>query len=300
MTLQQLVIESLELHLYFGRIMKEHALFLEAGFTPQNLNFSKNADHYKVEFEKLLQNAIALSNGVVGANVLRSGELVTEFTLDAERQTQNFTGIMINQSLTVQTSRLQSAVNPNITPELAGAVRELNAGAMQLLNAFIDFKTQILNNVLSCSMFTVNYPLLIEHILREAKMYRDNLALLENGRDIDENAKNLELFWDRIMLEHALFIRGLLDPSEGELINTANDFAAEYNDLLRKTIEASDTVLASVTDETLADTKRYRDFKAAGTKGIAQCQIRSIILPLLGDHVLREANHYIRLLEEVR
>ena len=52
-------------------------------------------------------------------------------------------------------------------------------------------------------------------------------------------------------------------------------------------------MLASITDETLSDTKRYRDFKAAGTKGIAECQIRSIILPLLADHVLREANHYI-------
>ena len=26
------------------------------------------------------------------------------------------------------------------------------------------------------------------------------------------------------------------------------------------------------------------------------CQIRSVILPLLADHVLREANHYLRLL----
>ena len=29
------------------------------------------------------------------------------------------------------------------------------------------------------------------------------------------------------------------------------------------------------------------------------CKIDSIILPLLADHVLREANHYIRLLESV-
>ena len=28
------VTRSLELHLFFGRIMKEHALFLKAGFTP--------------------------------------------------------------------------------------------------------------------------------------------------------------------------------------------------------------------------------------------------------------------------
>ena len=33
-----------------------------------------------------------------------------------------------------------------------------------------------------------------------------------------------------------------------------------------------------------------------GAKGISGCKIRSVILPLLADHVLREANHYIRLL----
>ena len=40
------------------------------------------------------------------------------------------------------------------------------------------------------------------------------------------------------------------------------------------------------------------DFKAAGAKGITGCDIRSIILPLLADHVLREANHYLRLLKK--
>ena len=37
---------SLELHLFFGRIMKEHSLFLEAGFTPKNTKLSKEAEHY--------------------------------------------------------------------------------------------------------------------------------------------------------------------------------------------------------------------------------------------------------------
>ena len=29
----------------------------------------------------------------------------------------------------------------------------------------------------------------------------------------------------------------------------------------------------------------------AGAKGISGCRIRSVILPLLANHVLREANH---------
>lgn len=35
-------------------------------------------------------------------------------------------------------------------------------------------------------------------------------------------------------------------------------------------------------------------------RGLLDCKIRSIVLPLLGDHVVREANHYIRLLKGVK
>ncbi len=41
-------------------------------------------------------------------------------------------------------------------------------------------------------------------------------------------------------------------------------------------------------------------FKTAGTEGLIACKIKSIMTPLLGDHVLREANHYIRLLESFK
>ncbi|MGN0508140.1 MAG: DUF2935 domain-containing protein, partial [Ruminococcus sp.] len=41
----------------------------------------------------------------------------------------------------------------------------------------------------------------------------------------------------------------------------------------------------------------FKEFKKAGVQGITGCKIRSLILPLLADHVLREANHYIRLLK---
>lgn len=295
---QQYVVSSLEMHLFFGRIMKEHSLFLEAGFTPKNKNFAQTADSFKTQFEQILLNAIQISNGIVSNEIVRSGELVTDFTRGSEQKTQNFTGISINESLTVMESRLYGSANPHITPELVGSVRNLNASAKPVLQGLIDFKTGILNAVLSCNMFTANYPLLIDHILREAKLYMAHLQALESGRGIEDTVKSMELFWNQIMLEHALFIRGLLDPSEGELINASNNFAQEYADLLEKAKASTDSMMSMATGETLEETKKYRDFKAAGTKGIAECKIRSIILPLLADHVLREANHYIRLLEQ--
>lgn len=97
------------------------------------------------------------------------------------------------------------------------------------------------------------------------------------------------------MMEHALFIRGLLDPSEEKLINTADDFAEDYKCLLQASAAANDRAMRG--GNALALTKLFRDFKRAGVEGIESCEIRSLILPLLADHVLREANHYIRLLE---
>lgn len=288
------VAQSLELHLFFGRIMKEHSLFLKAGFTPVNLNFSAKAEFYKNEFEKLLSRAVTLSNGIISGNVLNSGEIVTEFTLTAERQTEKLTGIHINRNITEREMNLSSCNCREITNRF-GQVKALNRMALRLLNGLIALKEEILNKVLSCQMFTMNYPLLIDHILREAKLYHKYVQMLETDGEIDmQSMKEVECFWNQIMMEHALFIRGLLDPSETELINSADTFAADYSALLNSCHNAQNRAL---TVDSMTETRKFRDFKTAGAKGIENCQIRSLILPLLADHVLREANHFIRILE---
>lgn len=288
------IAESLELHLFFGRIMKEHSLFLKAGFTPVNSNFSVKAEFYKNEFEKLLSRAVNLSNGKVSEKVLDSGEIVTEFTLVAERQTEKLTGISINSNITRRELNLRSYGCHDITNRFC-QVKALNQTALRLLDGLIALKEEILDKVLNCQMFTMNYPLLIEHILREAKLYRKYVQMLETDGEIDmQSMKQVECFWNQIMMEHALFIRGLLDPSETELINSADAFAADYSALLNNCHNAQNKTL---TVDSMTETKKFRDFKTAGAKGIESCQIRSLILPLLADHVLREANHFIRILE---
>ncbi len=288
--------KSLELHLFFARIMKEHSLFLKAGFTTANPSFSRKAEFYKIEFENLLNRAVNLSQGMFDSSTLSSGEFVTEFTLLAEKQTENLTGIKINKNITQRQLRMNRNYDNFPNRGLNQQVKMLNQQGIKLLNGLISFKEEILINVKNCTMFTMNYPLLIEHIIREAKLYRSYILKIESHGCLDENSmREIECFWNQIMMEHALFIRGLLDPSENELIATANGFADDFSKLLVTCKNAQDKTL---TDDTLNKTMKFRDFKIAGTKGIEHCQIKSLILPLLADHVLREANHYIRLLKD--
>lgn len=298
---QKYVILSLEVHLFFARIMKEHSLFLEAGFTPKNSNLANSAEHYKKEFEKLLSYAISASNGIIRPEILKSGEIITDYTLGTEQKTQNLTGIEINQNITMLEARLRSGNNPQVSTKLINYVSELNANAKKIIKGLINFKQTVLDGVLSCNLFTTNYPLLIEHIIREAKLYLSLVEDLDNRVDIDsKDAKETELFWDQIMMEHALFIRGLLDPSENKLIETADEFANDFNKLIEEAKAMTDVTIKNTIDETLNQTIDLKNFKQAGTEGIASCKIKSIILPLLADHVLREANHYIRLLESYK
>lgn len=94
-----------------------------------------------------------------------------------------------------------------------------------------------------------------------------------------------------------MFIRGLLDPSEEELICTADKFAIDFENLLARARKQDCRATGGITEKSLKETRELKEFKTAGTKGILECKIESIILPLLADHVLREANHYIRILE---
>lgn len=232
----------------------------------------------------------------MGKEVLCSGEVVTEFTALAEKQTECLTGIPINKEITGRASNLRAGEGQCSVPaRMRGFVRRLNRAALKCLDGLIGFKESILTCVAQGELFTLNYPLLIEHILREAKLYRRYLEILEREGDLPERiVKENECFWNQIMMEHAQFIRGLLDPCETELFCTADTFAKEYCSLLEASQNAHNKTMR---EEVLAQTVQFRDFKAAGAQGIQQNRIRSVILPLLADHVLREANHYIRLLQ---
>lgn len=288
---------SIETHLFFARIMKEHSLFLEAGFPCKEEEWIKKADWFRQQFENLLRDTLNIGNGRVNRFILESNELVTEFTIPAEKRTECLSGIPIDSELSSAAQNLRSVCTREDFRRMVPMIHRLNQRALQLLNGLIDFKEDILREVGNGNLFTTNYPLLIKHILREAKLYRATIEeLMQNRQPSYKNLRKTEDFWNQIMMEHALFIRGLLDPCEEELINTADEFAKEYCRLLEQA-KQQDCRASGLTEQSLAETLKYREFKEAGTEGILNCKIDSIILPLLADHVLREANHYIRLLE---
>jgi len=284
---------SLELHLFYDRIMKEHSFFLEAGFTEKDKNLKMVARNFQNSFSAILKQIVELADGNVTDSLLSSNEIVTNRTLEAERKSSLLSGIMIDTNITEKELSLKSG-RINSTNDMVNKIQAINKKTLPLIENLIDFKNDVLNNVLSCRMYTTNYPSLLSHIRNEAVLYHSLLNKLESRVLISkDDIYKQELFWDDIMKEHAEFIRGSLDPSEDPLILTADKFADDYKRIIAN-YGNNPNLLNSIS---LNETINFRNFKVTGLDGILDCKIKSIIIPLLADHVVREANHFIRLLQ---
>ena len=149
--------------------MKEHSFFLEVAFKEKHNHLKSIARNFQKSFSDILKNTIELADGNLTNNLLSYNEIVTSNTLEAETQTSILSGSFIDSDITRRELILKSG-NINATEKLLNDISKLNNQTLPLIKKLIEFKNSILNSVLSCKMYTTNYPLLITHIMNEAKI----------------------------------------------------------------------------------------------------------------------------------
>lgn len=187
-------------------------------------------------------------------------------------------------------------------------MRRFNTEVQIAATNIFAFKRKVLGLILTCQLPGANnFPLLVDHISREANYFRKRLIELNEGKMkplADEIIKE-NVFFLRIMADHAKFIGHLLDPSERKLVDMARDFSNDFDELLfqARDLEGmkpqSQTVplLDQFLDQNRVSVVSLRDFKKTARDLIEECKIKSIIHPLLADHVFREAEHFLEIID---
>ncbi|SOC39851.1 DUF2935 domain-containing protein [Ureibacillus acetophenoni] len=169
------------------------------------------------------------------------------------------------------------------------------------------FKRKILDLTLRCEILTNNYPLLVDHTSREAAYFARRLKELNEGvlaPKPDDIIKE-NVFFLKIMADHAKFIGHLLDPSERKLVAQAREFSHDFDQLLFQAQDLdsmrpqSETrpILGQMLDQNKVSTKSLRDFKKQARELIEECRIKSNIHPLLADHTFREAERFLEIID---
>ncbi|TCP68748.1 DUF2935 family protein [Heliophilum fasciatum] len=173
------------------------------------------------------------------------------------------------------------------------------------------FKRHVLHIVITCGfkLGGYNYPLLLDHISREAEYFLLVLRKAETGETgtpiqsiIQEN-----VFWLRIMSDHSKFIRSLLDQSERQLANQSQAFSDEFDTLLAQARDLEGMLwdfkkiptLSRFEGDVKGATRRLRDFKQAAKELLENCAALSLIPVALADHVRREAEHFLMIIDRI-
>ncbi|WP_285615757.1 DUF2935 domain-containing protein [Pseudobacillus badius] len=189
-----------------------------------------------------------------------------------------------------------------------GQIRLFNSEVQQAATGIFLFKRKVLQLILTCRLPGANnFPLLVDHISREANYFRKRLIELNEGKlkPLADAIIKENVFFLRIMADHAKFIGHLLDPSERKLIDIARNFSNDFDELVfqardlesMKPQSQTGPLLDQFLDQNRVSVASLRDFKKTARDLIEECKIKSIIHPLLADHVFREAERFLAIID---
>ena len=173
------------------------------------------------------------------------------------------------------------------------------------------FKRRILHCLIECRLpGSCLYPLLVDHFSREAMYFIKLLGKMRYGyikypvdAILSEN-----VFWLRIMSDHLIFIRGMIDPSERVLGEQVASLSMIFERLNLRARDLSTMLwhycpteeLIRFQRELVESTTKLKEFLIAAELLIKQCSAISTIHPLLADHYRCETEHFLGVLEMIR
>ena len=288
--------KSLELNLFYQRIIKEHLLLIETHLPCSETAYITEARVLKASFERLLGESVLVSKGILNCDKINCSDAVTEYTLDAEKLTSRLTGANINFEITKAMFELDDT-KVEYCDSLYSRVMDINKRSLNMLYQVIEFKEKVLFLKLNQKMEVLIYPEMLEHLIEEAKVYENILKNLLKNEMPKESLCDTLNFWNHIMGEHAQFVDGLLDPSEKDLKLMAREFIKKFEKLLEECLKENEKEIIRKSKDA---TEEIKEYKTAATIGLLNGEIKSIITPILADHILREANHYLKLLDNMK
>ncbi|MBM4764783.1 DUF2935 domain-containing protein [Bacillus sp. B15-48] len=186
-------------------------------------------------------------------------------------------------------------------------VQAFNSEVYQAAAAIWSYKRKVLGLTLNCQIRHNNYPLLVDHISREAAYFANRLKDLNEGKLAPEQDTVIQenVFFLKIMADHAKFIGHLLDPSERKLVEQAREFSYDFDQLMFQAVDLdsmspqSETkpILSQFLNQNKVSVASLRDFKKTARELIEACRIKSNIHPLLADHTFREAERFLEIID---
>lgn len=163
-------------------------------------------------------------------------------------------------------------------------------GAISLVLETRGFKLEVFDRLNRGEWLGWLWPLFIDHIRREGDYF---LGILQ-GTPLAPGAECQA--WLTFMAEHAAFARQLLDPSEAAQIQRALELQGQFTSLFHHCGSTIGGQLTALSERSGQDLDAYLNALGIGKPD----GVKSIIHPVLAEHVVREGRRFLVTMQALR
>lgn len=291
---------SLISNLYYLRTLREFCTRVQLSLPSNYKEYIDIAGKLAKQCEELGSKIMKYANGNIPSVALNSDIFVTPYTLRLEELTNKLFAYDINTDITKQELALEPGI-PKPNPELIQALEEINQEALNIANEFINFSSELSNNVSNQNAFCFYYNSLNTNTVYEMNVYISILERLINKDNLDPlYVIDYEYGFNKLMAGIATYIRGECDPIYADVVNQANNFVNEYNNLV---FEYENIILSpenqkNMTDNSIELSKRFKLFVEDCLNKLLKKELYFFSPPITKDNALTDINFFIYNLEE--
>ena len=300
LTNQDIFEQSLYNHIYFAGSIRSFCSTIGLTFLINNDEYIRRAIELGFKSSDIINKTLLLMNKELASNVLNNNIYITPYTNNISLLTQKLFEI----SLVIQTDKDIQILNTReeiiFNEETMEKINNLNNESLTLINDFKLFCQEIKMKIESGELFSYSYPDFFNYMYDEISVYgRDIERILSKKDYTDFYISEYAYYFNELLRESALYIRGFLDTKEGDIFDTASYYINAFANLTEKYLKKSSTsTTLNMESEKLVI--NYQKFVSSVIDKLLKAKISFITPPITLDNFLTNINVYLFLMKYIR
>ena len=289
--------ESLSNHIYFAGSIRSFCSTIGLTFFKNNQDYIERAIVLGYRATDIINNTILLMNKELASEVISSNVYITPYTKDLKLLTQKLFDIdlkiQVDNDLKLLNSREEIEFNENFMKK----IEDLNNKSLGLINDFKSFCSEIKTKLDNGELFSYLYPDFFNYMYDEISVYGRDIERIKSKKDYTDFYLNEFIYYfNELLRESSLYIRGFLDTKENDIFDMASFYANSFANLTEKYLKNKNDDLRGETEKLVIS---YQKYIIDIIEKLLEAKISFITPPITLDNFLTNVNVYLFILKDV-
>ena len=292
---KEIYYESLANHLYFAGAIRSFCSTIGLTFFKNNQEYINRAIALGYRATDIINKAILYMNKTLANDVLNSDVYITPYTKELDLLTQELFEISLVIQIDKDIQLLNTRNDVEYDSDDMKKIDDLNNEAIGLINDFKSFCNEIKTKLDNGELFSYLYPDYFNYMYDEISVYGRDIERIKSRVDYTKfYLDEFVYYFNELLRESALYIRGFLDTKHQDLFDRASFFVNAFANLTEKYLKNSN--MRELINETERLVGNYKKYIVEIIEKLLVSKVYFITPPITLDNFLTNVNVYLFIL----